>query len=81
MGEANPEITSSLDIREIAHAQRHPLIFKTFHALKPGQAFVLVVDHDPKAVLHELDFVQHGKFKWSNLEQGPEVWRVQMARF
>ena len=38
------EITSTLDVREVLHGQRHPLIFKTFHALKPGQAFILVVE-------------------------------------
>ena len=32
------EVTSTLDVREIGHGQRHPLIFKTYHALKtrPG---------------------------------------------
>jgi len=77
---ATPEITSTLDVREIKHAQRHPLIFRTYNALQPGQAFVLVVDHDPKPILFELDFVQKGKFEYSYLEQGPEVWRVQMAK-
>ena len=77
---ATPEITSTLDVREVEHAQRHPLIFRTYNALQRGQAFVLVVDHDPKPVLFELDFVQKGKFEYSYLEQGPEVWRVQMAK-
>ena len=77
---ATPEITSTLDVREVEHAQRHQLIFRTYNALQPGQAFVLVVDHDPKPVLFELDFVQKGKFEYSYLEQGPEVRRVQMAK-
>jgi len=77
---ATPEITSTLVVREVEHAQRHPLIFRTYNALQPGQAFVLVVDHDPKPVLFELDFVRKGKFEYSYLEQGPEVWRVQMAK-
>jgi len=75
-----PAIITTIDVRPIPHAQRHPLIFKTFDELKPGQAFVLLVDHDPKPVLYELDFVQKGKFAWNYLEQGPQVWRVQMAK-
>jgi uncharacterized protein (DUF2249 family) len=75
-----PAIISTIDVREVPHQQRHPLIFKTFDGLEPGQAFVLVVDHDPKPVLFELDFVRKGKFAWKYLEQGPEVWRVQMAK-
>ena len=77
---AAPEVTSTLDVREVEHPHRHPLIFRTYNELQPGQAFVLVVDHDPKPVLFELDFVQKGKFEYSYLEQGPEVWRVQMAK-
>ncbi len=75
-----PAIVTTIDVRPIPHAQRHPLIFKTFDGLNPGQAFVLVVDHDPKPVLFELDFARKGKFAWNYLEQGPEVWRVQMAK-
>lgn len=75
-----PAIVSTLDVREVPHHQRHPLIFKTFDGLQAGQAFILVVDHDPKPVLFELDFVRKGKFAWNYLEQGPEIWRVQMAR-
>jgi uncharacterized protein (DUF2249 family) len=75
-----PEITSTLDVREMPHSQRHPAIHKRFQGLSPGQAFVLVVDHGPKPVLFELDFLQKGKFIWNYLEQGPEVWRVQMAK-
>lgn len=77
---AAPQITATLDVRDVEHAQRHPLIYRTYNALQPGQAFVLVVDHDPKPVLFELDFVQKGKFEYSYLEQGPEVWRVQMTK-
>lgn len=75
-----PKITSTVDVRQVPHSERHPLVFKTFDELQPGQAFVLLVDHDPKPVLFELDFVQKGKFSWSYLEQGPQVWRVQMAK-
>lgn len=57
-----PAIVSTVGVRKIPHHQRHPLIFKTFDGLQPGQAFVLVVDHDPKPVLFELDFVRKGKF-------------------
>lgn len=75
-----PEVISTIDVREVPHAQRHPLIFKSYDRLRPGQAFILVVDHDPKPVLFELDFIQHGIFKWTYLEQGPEIWRVRFEK-
>lgn len=77
---STPAVVPTVDVREIPHQQRHPFIFKSYEELRPGQAFVLVVDHDPKPVFFELDFVQKGKFTWDYLEQGPELWRVQIAK-
>lgn len=77
---ASPKITSTIDVRTIAHAQRHPLIFRTYDSLQPGEAFVLVVDHDPKPVFFELDFIHKGKLSWDYLETGPELWRVQVGK-
>jgi uncharacterized protein (DUF2249 family) len=45
--ESVPNVTSTLDVREVPHSQRRPLISRTFNGLQPGQAFVLLVDHDP----------------------------------
>ncbi|MGH9328062.1 MAG: DUF2249 domain-containing protein [Terriglobia bacterium] len=73
-------IVSTIDVRPITHQQRHPLIFRTYDALKPGEGFIIVVDHDPKPVFFELDFIQKGKFTWDYLEQGPELWRVQVTK-
>lgn len=70
----------SLDVRTIVPRERHPLIFSTFNALKPGEAFELVNDHDPKPVYYQLQ-AQHGdSFTWSYVEQGPQVWRVRVTR-
>lgn len=37
-----------LDVRTVPPPQRHPLILQTFESLAPGEAFILVNDHDPK---------------------------------
>ena len=44
---------SVVDVRSIVPRERHPLIFNTFHALEPGQDFVLVNDHDPKPLYYQ----------------------------
>jgi uncharacterized protein (DUF2249 family) len=72
-----PEI---LDVRTLAPKDRHPLIFKTYESLQPGQSFVLVNDHDPKPLYYQFQFEQKEKFTWDYLEQGPEVWRVRIGR-
>ena len=68
--------TSELDVRTIIPRERHPLIFRTFEALQPGEGFVLVNDHDPKPL-----YTPAGpRFDWEYLEQGPETWRVRIGR-
>ena len=71
---------TDLDVRRLAPARRHAIIFATFEALGPGQAFVLVNDHDPKPLYYQFQAEQPGKFTWTYLEQGPEVWRVRIGR-
>jgi uncharacterized protein (DUF2249 family) len=70
----------TLDIRQLPPAKRHPLIFQTFEALKPSDAFVLVNDHDPKPLYYQFKFEQEGRFTWDYLEQGPDVWKVRIGK-
>ncbi len=69
-----------LDVREIPPVRRHTLIFETFEALKSGDAFILVNDHDPKPLYYQFQAERTGQFTWQYLEQGPEVWQVQIGR-
>lgn len=78
--QAEVRITTSLDVRRLAAAKRHPLIFQTFEALEPGEAFVLINDHDPKPLYYQFKAEREGRFSWDYLEQGPEVWRVRIGR-
>ena len=73
-------VKSTLDVRTVPPAQRHPLIFQTFDALQPGEAFMLVNDHDPKPLYYQFKFEKEGQFTWDYVEQGPEVWRVQVGK-
>ncbi|MGH9468281.1 MAG: DUF2249 domain-containing protein [Terriglobales bacterium] len=73
------KVVSTIDVREIPHQGRHQFIYKAFDGLQPGEAFILVADHDPKPVIFELDFMHAGKFAYAYLEQGP-LFRIQMAK-
>ncbi len=70
----------TVDVRTIIPRERHPLIFTTFDALAPGEAFELINDHDPKPLYYQLTAERPGRLQWQYLEQGPEVWRVQVGR-
>jgi uncharacterized protein (DUF2249 family)/hemerythrin-like domain-containing protein len=84
MHEAPPESVdvteATLDVRPVPAARRHPLILDTFEALRSGQAFTLVNDHDPKPLFYQFQAEHPGKFTWTYLERGPEVWRVRIGR-
>lgn len=69
-----------LDVREIPPPERHPRIFGTFDALRPGEAFILANDHDPLPLYHKFSAERSGKFEWNYLEQGPELWRVRIVK-
>jgi len=71
---------AELDVRNLIPRERHPLIFRTFDALAPGDAFVLVNDHDPKPLFYQFQAESGGQFNWVYLEQGPEVWRVAIGK-
>ena len=42
-----------LDIRSVAPAKRHPMIFEWFDRLQSGESFLLVNDHDPKPLYYQ----------------------------
>lgn len=69
-----------LDVRTMAPAGRHESIFATFDALGPGDAVVLVNDHDPKPLHYQLQAEHPGRFTWHYLESGPSVWRVRIRK-
>ena len=69
-----------LDVRVIPPREKHPTIFHTFDSLAPGESFILVNDHDPFPLRYQFEAERTGTFSWEYLEQGPQVWRVEIAR-
>ena len=69
-----------IDVRQIPPPQRHTTIFGRFDELLPGEAIQIVSDHDPRPLHYQLETNFPGQFGWDYLEQGPEVWRVEIDR-
>jgi regulator of cell morphogenesis and NO signaling len=69
-----------LDVRGMLPNLQHPKIFATFDALAPGESFVLVNDHDLEPRFQQFRLERPGAFGWQYLEQGPEVWRVEVGK-
>jgi len=69
-----------LDVRVIAPREKHPAIFSTFDRLRSGESMIIVNDHDPRPLRYQLAAERPDTFDWTYLAEGPEVWRVQIAR-
>jgi uncharacterized protein (DUF2249 family) len=75
-----PDNTPTIDVREIAPRERHPLIFSTFRGLPAGGSMQLVNDHDPRPLYHQMQAQMPDSFRWDYLEAGPDTWRVRITR-
>jgi len=69
-----------LDVRPIPPRDKHSTIFQVFGGLEPGESFVLINDHDPLPLRYQFEAEHTDRFGWEYVEQGPEVWRVQISR-
>lgn len=74
------QFSAAVDARIYVPKDKHPTIFNTFFALKPGEKMELINDHDPRPLHYQLIIEHDGEFEWEYLEEGPEVWRVAMTR-
>jgi uncharacterized protein (DUF2249 family) len=74
------ESAVTIDVRAIAPRFRHPLIFGIFENLPPGEALLLVNDHDPKPLFYQFQAESPGGFSWNYLENGPERWQVRIGK-
>jgi uncharacterized protein (DUF2249 family) len=69
-----------LDVTTIEPRNRHPLIFSMFDGLKKGEELLLTNDHDPKPLYYSLLHEREGRFEWEYLAEGPEEWKVKIAK-
>ena len=73
-------IATIIDLRQIEPYARHTEIFSSYAALLPGQALEIINDHDPAPLNAQFQVRSPGMFSWNYIEQGPQVWRVQIGK-
>lgn len=71
---------ATVDARVLPTPHKHPTIFHTFEGLAVGDTMLLVNDHDPKPLYYQFAVERASQFEWHYLENGPEVWRVEIRR-
>ena len=76
---ATPDLV--LDVRPVPPRARLETIMGAYRRLAPGEVLELVVDHEPSCMYYTLLAEQGAEaFRFTYLERGPEVWRVQVEK-
>lgn len=72
---------AALDVRPVEPKDRYETIMGAYDALSPGSSFELTLDHDPTCMYYTLKATrEEGSFGFEYMENGPEVWRVQVEK-
>lgn len=69
-----------IDVRTLMPGERHLAIFGVLTNLAPGGAMLVTSDHDPRPLHYQIETRYPDQFAWEYLEQGPDVWRVEIQR-
>lgn len=68
------------DVRPIPCRVKHAQIFQRWAELAPGQAFILLNDHDPVPLYYQFAAEFADAFTWEYLERGPADFRVKITK-
>jgi uncharacterized protein (DUF2249 family) len=59
---------------------KHKVIFETFDHLQPGEAMLLVNDHNPIPLRYQFESIHGGHFTWEYIEEGPTIFQVKIGK-
>jgi uncharacterized protein (DUF2249 family) len=77
---SNASHTPMIDVRTLPPSHRHPTIFGVLASLEPGGAMQVTSDHDPRPLHYQIATRYPDQFGWAYLEEGPDVWRIEITR-
>jgi len=69
-----------LDLRAVPAAMRTLCVFQTLESITAGSSFQLITDSNPSSYSRQCSMELPGRFEWSELEGGPDVWRIWVRK-
>lgn len=69
-----------LDTRGLETNLVNNTVIDAFDSLPVGEKMVLINDEDPSHVFDQLEEKRYGKFEWDYIKEGPEEWKVSLAK-
>jgi uncharacterized protein (DUF2249 family) len=74
-------VSQTVDIRTLGGCTlRKARVLETFDGLDEGDSLLVVNDHLPKGLLLHFEDQRPGRFKWTPMEEGPEVFSVLITK-
>jgi len=70
----------TIDVRDLKPQRRHEALLAIFDELGADEGFVLVNDHDPKPLYHELRSMHGEVVDWEYRSRGADGWRVEVVK-
>jgi iron-sulfur cluster repair di-iron protein len=70
----------SIDVRDLKPQRRHEALLAIFDELGAEEGFVLVNDHDPKPLYHELTAMHGDVIDWAYESRESGQWRVEIRK-
>ncbi|MFB6104415.1 MAG: DUF2249 domain-containing protein [Halobacteriaceae archaeon] len=74
------EDRAPIDVRDLAPQRRHAVLLEIVDQLDPGEGLVLVNDHDPKPLYHELVSLHGDVIDWTYRHRGPDRWELEVVK-
>jgi len=69
-----------IDVRDLKPQRRHEALLTIFDELGADEGFLLVNDHDPKPLYHELRSMHGDIVDWEYASRGADGWRVEVHK-
>ncbi len=80
LGTLSDPNAGTVDVRDLVPQRRHELLLEAFDRLDPGEGFVLVNDHHPKPLYHELRSLHGEVIDWTYARREHGDWRVRLTK-
>lgn len=74
------EFAATIVAPEYPPHMKHKVIFETFDQLKPGEAMLLINDHNPIPLRFQFESMHPNGYTWEYLEEGPEIFKVKIGK-
>mgnify|MGYP002737717601 CR=1 FL=1 len=69
-----------VDVRAVAPAQRHPMVFEAYARLAVGESLTVINDHEPRGLREEFDREFAGAFSWDPVTPVEQEYRVRITK-